>query len=488
MKKFSGKVVALLMALALIVGVAGGYAVFSFAGSPNQAAAPQRQSVTTSTEVTGDSAAKIQAIHDLIEKDYFRKVSSTKLYDGAIKGMIDALNDPFSSYMDAKTASSFTQSLSSSFQGIGAEVQKVGSAISIVSPIKGSPAAKAGLKPNDQIVQINGVSTAGMDVNQAVDKIRGKKGTTVKLVIKRPGISNEMTFNIKRDTIPIRTVNYEMLHQSGKAIGYIAITQFNENTDQEFAKALKALEDQQMKGLIIDVRGDPGGYLQAVEKIGNLLIPDQKPIVQIQDRSGKKHPFYSTLKTKKNYPIVDLIDGGSASAAEILSGALNQAAGYPLIGVKSFGKGTVQQGIELSDKSELKLTTDKWLTPNGDWIHHKGLQPTIKVEQPSYFNAMPVTLKKGQVLKFDENSTAIANAQKMLLAAGFNPKRTDGYFSKQTQQAVKAFQAKTKLAVTGTINRQTASALQAATIKAISDKKNDRQLHVAEQEIMKELK
>ncbi|MFT8390277.1 MAG: S41 family peptidase [Sporolactobacillus sp.] len=487
MKKFSARIVALLIALSLIVGVAGGYAVAYFTGGQTRTATSTQSSVATNTEVTGDNASKIQAIHDLIEKDYFRKISSSKLYDGAIKGMIEALNDPFSSYMDASTASSFSQSLSSSFQGIGAEVQKVGSAISIVSPIKGSPAEKAGLKPNDQIVAINGVSTANMDVNQAVDKIRGKKGTMVKLTIKRPGVSGDMTFKIKRDTIPIRTVNSQLLHLSGKPVGYIAITQFNENTDKEFADALKKLESQHMKGLIIDVRGDPGGYLQAVEKIGNLLIPDKKPIVQIQDRSGKKMPFYSTLKKKKSYPIVDLIDGGSASAAEILSGALNQAAGYKLIGVKSFGKGTVQQGIELSDQSELKLTTDKWLTPNGDWIHHKGLQPTIKVEQPIYFNAVPVTLKKGQVLKFDENTSSIANAQKMLIASGHNPGRTDGYFSEKTVQAVKAFQTASKLPVTGMIDRQTASALQTATIKAIANKKNDRQLHAAELEIVKEM-
>ncbi|MFX3616791.1 MAG: S41 family peptidase [Sporolactobacillus sp.] len=486
MKKFSGKVVALLMVLSLVVGALGSYAAFSFAHQNR--AAVQQHSVVSASAVSGDNATKIQAIHDLIEKDYFRKVSSSKLYDGAIKGMIQALDDPFSSYMNAKTASSFTQSLSSSFQGIGAEVQKAGNAISIVSPIKGSPAEKAGLKPNDQIIRINGVSTSGMDVNQAVDKIRGKKGTIVKLGIKRQGASSIMTFSVRRDDIPITTVNHRLIHKNGMAIGYIQITQFNENTDQEFAKALTALQDQQMKGLIIDVRGDPGGYLQAVEKIGNMIIPDQKPVVQIEDRAGKKHPFYSSRKTKKKYPIVGMIDGGSASAAEILSGALNQAAGYKLVGVKSFGKGTVQQGIELSDKSELKLTTDKWLTPNGDWIHHKGIQPTIKVQQPSYFFAMPVNLKKGKVLKFDENSTQIANAQKMLVAAGFNPNRTDGYFSRKTVQEVKAFQASVKLPATGTIDRRTANDLQVATLKAISNKKNDRQLNAAVGEVLKEIK
>lgn len=484
MKKFSSKAVVLLMALSLIVGALGSFAVFSAVQHRQATPAP---AVETSAAASGETA-KLKTIHDLIEKDYFQKVSSSKLYDGAIQGMINALGDPFSSYMNAQTASDFTQSLSSSFQGIGAEVQMVGNTISIVAPIKGSPAEKAGLKPNDQIVAINGKSTEGLDINTAVNRIRGKKGTTVQIKIKRPGVSNILTFSIKRDDIPIQTVNSRMIHQNGQPIGYIAITQFNENTDQEFSKALTSLQDQKMKGLIIDVRGNPGGYLQAVEKMANLLVPDSKPIVQVQDRSGKKTPFYSTLKEKKSYPVVGLIDGGSASAAEIMAGALNQAAGYPLVGVKSFGKGTVQQGIELSDKSELKLTTDKWLTPDGDWIHKKGIQPTYKVLQPSYFYAAPLTLKKGQTLKYDQTGSSIGDAQKMLIAAGFDPKRTDGYFSQTTRQAVLAFQKSAHLSATGAIDQKTADALQAATLKAIANAKNDKQLNEAINIIEKSIK
>lgn len=485
MKKFSGKVVALLMAISLIVGVAGSYAVFSFARSSNSAPA---SAVVAGSTATDNATAKVKMIHDLIEKDYFQKIDSQKLYDGAINGMIQALGDPFSSYMSAQTATDFTQSLSSSFQGIGAEVQMVGNKISIVSPIKGSPAEKAGLKPNDQIVTINGQSTDGLNINQAVGKIRGKKGTTVKIGIKRPSVNNELMFSIKRDNIPIQTVDSRMLHQNGQSIGYIAITQFNESTDKEFSNALTSLQNQKMRGLIIDVRGNPGGYLQAVEKIANLLVPNNKPIVQIEDRQGKKQPFYSTLKAKKNYPIVGLIDGGSASASEILAGALHEAGGYPLIGVKSFGKGTVQQGIALSDKSELKLTTDKWLTPDGNWIHKKGIKPTIAVQQPAYFYASPLTLNNGQTLKYDQTGSAIADAQKMLAGTGFDPKRSDGYFSLNTQQAVMALQKSAGLPVTGAIDRKTADALQAKTVAAIANQKNDRQLSAAIQEIEKEIK
>ncbi|MCI1858767.1 MAG: S41 family peptidase [Sporolactobacillus sp.] len=479
MKRFSGKLVAFLMAMSLIVGAAGSFAFVRLTGIGQTAASSSKVETVTAGSGSASETAKIKAIHDLIEKDYYKKISSDRLYNGAIQGMVDALNDPFSSYMSAKTASDFTESLSSSFEGIGAEVQMVGNKVTIVSPIKGSPAEKAGLQPNDQITAIDGKSTDGLDINQAVNKIRGKKGTTVRISIKRPGSSDVKVYTIKRDTIPIRTVDSRMIRQNGRSIGYIAVTQFNEKTDREFSQALRSLEEKNMQGLIIDVRGNPGGYLQAVEKMANQIIPKGKPIVQIEDRAGRKQPFYTDLKKKKAYPIVGLIDGGSASASEILAGALKQAGGYPLVGLKSFGKGTVQQAVELSDKSELKLTTDKWLTPNGNWIHKKGIQPTVSVRQPAYFYASPITLKKGQTLKYDQNQSTIGDAQKMLEAAGFDPKRTDGYFSRETEQAVKAFQRAKKLTVTGTVDQKTANALQAATLQAVRNQKNDRQLHAA---------
>ncbi|WKB35237.1 S41 family peptidase [Terrilactibacillus sp. S3-3] len=174
----------------------------------------------------------------------------------------------------------------------------------------------------------------------------------------------------------------------------------------------------------------------------------------MEDRNGKKEAYYSSTTKKKPYPIVDLIDSGSASAAEILTGALKEAGGYPVVGIKSFGKGTVQQGIELSDKSELKLTTYKWLTPDGHWIHKKGIQPTVKVKQPDYFYVTPLALKKGKVLSYDHTSTQIVNLQKMLKGVGFDPGRKDGYYSKGTVSAVKAFQKSVNLPASGSADQK----------------------------------
>lgn len=483
MKKFNGKIVALLVVVALVVGATASYFVTSMTMKRSQAVVN-----VDSTSQTSSEAKKINVIHDLIEKSYYKKVSSDKLYDGAIKGMIEALGDPFSSYMDAKTASSFNESLSSSFEGIGAEVQMVGDRVTIVSPIKGSPAEKAGLRPNDQILTINGKSTSGLSLDQAVNKIKGPSGTVVNLEVKRSGSSNVVTFKIKRGEIPLTTVNSKVIKNNQKSIGYIDITSFNENTDKEFIKSLNALEDKNIKGLIIDVRGNPGGYLQAVESIASQFITKDKPIVQVEDRNGKRDQFRSSLTKKKPYPIVTLIDEGSASASEILAGAMSEGGGYPLVGMKSFGKGTVQQGIEMSDKSEVKLTMFKWLTPDGNWIHKKGIQPDVKVKQPDYYFASPLNIKKGSVISYDQTGTNVTNLQKMLLGAGFDPGREDGYYSKSTDDAVRQFQKAKNLPVTGSVNQATADALQASVLKTISSGDHDEQLKAALRTLDKEIK
>lgn len=482
---FSKKVTALLMILSLIVGVVVSFFATTYVEQRKQASTLEGS--VNLQNVPPQDIQKVESVFSFISSNYFQNVNQDKLTNGAIKGMVDSLNDPFSAYMDPKTAGQFTQSLSSSFQGIGAEVQMVNGKVTIVSPIKGSPADKAGLKPHDQILEVNGKSMDGLSLYEAVSKIKGKKGTVVHLLVKRPGNDNPLTFNITRGDVPLKTVSYKTFQKDGNLIGYINIQSFSEKTDQEFADALKALEAKHMDGLIIDVRGNPGGYLTAVQHIADDLISSGKPIVQIEDRNGKKQYINSTLKKRKSYPIIDLMDGGSASAAEILSAALHEAGGYPLVGEKSFGKGTVQQPIEMKDGSELKLTMFKWLTPDGNWIHKKGIQPTIKVQEPDYFFATPLTLKNNQPLKYDTTSAEIADAQKMLKGIGFDPGRTDGYFDEGTQVAVQAFQKTNHLPVTGEIDEKTAAVLQSKLIDAVSNPKNDLQLQTALDMMTKEL-
>lgn len=419
--------------------------------------------------------SKLSTAAKLIESNYYQDVDSNKLVDGAINGMMEALGDPYSSYMAPETATQFSESIAGSFTGIGAEVSQEDGNVVIVSPIKGSPAEKAGLRPKDIIVSINGESLAGVDLNDAVNKIRGKKGTTATIEIKRSGSSNNLTFKIVRDDIDVETVTSRMTTDK---IGVITVTQFSMNTAERFDAEVKKLEGEGMKGLVIDVRNNPGGVLSVVINMAEQFVPNGKLIVQVEDKAGKRDETKSTGKGVK-YPIAVVTNGGSASASEILAGALKQSAGATLYGETTYGKGTVQTSMDniFNDGSLIKITIAKWLTPNGDWIHKKGIKPDVKIAPPDYFTVTPINKEK--TLKYDMNNSDIKSAQIMLDGLGYTVDRKDGYFDRDTENAVKSFQTKQKLTVTGAIDEKTATALEIALVKHIQDPQYDVQMNKA---------
>ncbi|MGD6831698.1 S41 family peptidase [Sutcliffiella halmapala] len=487
------KIVTLLMVLSVLVGAGGTYAALTWLGSNPVSAVPSQQSQDydiTLEEPSKETAkdldsqmAKIQQAYELISSRYVEEVESEKLIQGAIQGMVDTLEDPYSVYMDKETADQFNQSLESSFEGIGAEVGMQNGKVTIVSPFKGSPAEKAGLQPNDQILKVDEEDIEGLDLYQAVLKIRGEKGSVVKLQIQRPGVQDPFVVEVTRDTIPIETVYSETYDHEGKKVGYIQITSFSQNTGEDFKKQLAALEEQNIEGLVVDVRGNPGGLLEQVQVIASELVTKDKPYVQIEQRNGEKQRFFSSITEQKPYPIITLIDKGSASASEILAGALKEAGNYEIVGDASFGKGTVQQAVPMGDGSNLKLTLYKWLTPDGNWIHEKGVEPTIPVKQPDFFYANPINLEKEEQLGYDTNSEKVKNVQLMLKGLGFDPGREDGYFSKETETAVKSFQSENELSATGKVDGNTAELIQSKLLEAVRAEKNDVQL----QEAMKNL-
>lgn len=426
---------------------------------------------------------KVAEAYELIQQAYVEEVDTKKLTQGAIQGMVATLQDPYSVYMDEETAERFNESMDSSFNGIGAQIAIQEGKLVIISPIKNSPAEKAGLKAKDQIIRIDGDPVDGLDLYEASSKIRGKKGTTVTLDITRTGVSKALTYEIARDEVPILTVFSEVKESGGKKFGYVEITSFAEATARDFEAELKELEAEKIDGLVIDVRGNPGGMLISVQEILTQLVTGDKPYVQIEERSGKKQTYYSELKQQKNYPITVLMDEGSASASEILVAALNEVNGTTLIGTKTFGKGTVQQPIPLEAGGNLKLTMAKWLTPDGNWIHGKGVKPTIEVQQPAYFNVHAIEYK--EPFKINMNDENIKFAQEMLKGLGFSPGRIDGYFDEQTEKAVRAFQSVEELPVTGEIDDQTVAKLEGKIASFIKDEKNDIQLQVALKSLQK---
>ncbi|WP_223066114.1 S41 family peptidase [Paenibacillus caui] len=489
---FKKKTVILLMLMTLIgssvltmlitgtLSFAGNGTATSAAGMLSDLAAQ-----TQKTSSNKDALTKVEKALNLVQKNYYQNVDTDKLVDGAIQGMMNALDDPFSSYMGKETAKEFTQEIQGSFSGIGAEVSMDNGRVVVVSPIKGSPAEKAGIRAKDILLSVNGESLEGLSLSEAVAKIRGPKGSKVVIKVQRSGVSEPMEFNIKRDDIALETVKASMTDDK---IGLIEITEFSMNTGERFKTELNKLESQGMKGLIIDVRNNPGGLLNIVIDMAEQLVPKGKMIVQVENKGGQREKTVSTgISAAKTYPVVVLTNKGSASASEILAGALQESAGAKLIGETTYGKGTVQQSFDrdFADGSLLKITMAKWLTPNGEWIHKKGIKPDIAVNQPAYFSAAPIN--KERTLKYDNNSGDVKSAQTMLIGLGYKPGRDDGYFSEETVSAVKQFQADHKLGANGEIDKNTADQLEAALIARITDPANDAQLGRAYQEIRQEI-
>lgn len=424
---------------------------------------------------------KLYSTYDTIKDNYYEEIDENTLVDGAINGMIESLDDPYSSYMDEKEASSFHESISSSFEGIGAEIQEKDGQIMVVSPIKGSPAEEAGVRPNDIILSVNGKSLDGLSSSEAVLKIRGKKGTKVKLSISRAGEKEPISLSIKRDTIPIETVYSEMLEDG---IAKVQVTSFSEHTVEELNTALEDMNKKDMEGLILDLRGNPGGLLDQAIAMANLFIPNGEVILQVEDRNGKKKVYKSQNNGEMKLPVVVLIDDGSASASEIVAAAVSESADIQLIGVKSFGKGTVQKAEDFEDGSNFKYTAEKWLTPKGNWIHKKGIKPDIKVNLPDYANLPYISPDKE--LKVSDSSGEVEAAEKMLKEAGYKPGKVDNYFDEDTKLAVQEFQKDHKIKETGIIKDDTTVKL----MEVIRDKilKNDTQVKKAVEVLKKEIK
>ncbi|NRG26355.1 peptidoglycan-binding protein [Bacillus circulans] len=436
----------------------------------------QEEQLNNQTMEAG-SLDKLDKAYQIILQNYVENVDKQKLEDGAIRGMLATLEDPYSVYMDQEAAKQFEQALDSSFEGIGAEISIEEDKMIIVSPIKGSPAEKAGIKAQDQIISVNGENVEGKDLNDVIGQIRGEKGSKVELEIKRATVDKPLKMEIVRDEVPQITVYSDIKKDGGEKIGYIEITSFSKDTASEFEKELNKLEKNGISSLILDVRGNPGGLLTSVNAIVEQFLTNKKPYVQVENRNGDREQFYSDLKKQKEYPVVVLIDNGSASASEILAAALKEGAGYPLIGENSFGKGTVQQPILMDDGSEIKLTVSKWLTPDGNWIHKQGIKPTIDVEQTDLYHTHPLQIVDS--LKLEDNDEQVQYAQEILTSLGFTTDRQDGYYSPQTEVAVRAFQSKNALEVTGVIDGKTAAKLEESVRTEKQKDENDIQLQTA---------
>jgi carboxyl-terminal processing protease len=316
----------------------------------------------------------------LIQKDYVEETKSKDLVNGAIKGMLETL-DPHSSYMPPNMFKEMQEETKGRFEGLGIEITIREGVLTVVSPIEDTPAFKAGILAGDQILKIDGESTKNFTLMDSVKRLRGPRGTKVTITIMREGFTKPKEFTLVRDVIPVRSVRHELLE---KNYGYIRLSQFQEKTDGEFEKAVKALEEESkgsLKGLVLDLRNNPGGLLDQAVKISDRFI-DSGLIVSVEGRKeDQKLKFYAHPNGNvARYPLVVLVNGGSASGAEIVAGAIQDHGRGILVGTQTFGKGSVQTIIPLKDGSGLRLTTARYYTPNGRSIQAKGIVPDIIVK------------------------------------------------------------------------------------------------------------
>ncbi len=350
------------------------------------------------TVLLGDNVAESQArkseelvykqlqlfsdVLSIIRKNYVEPVEPQKLITGALKGMLSSL-DPYSQFLEPSLYQELTIETEGKFGGVGMTITLKDAMITVVSPLEDTPAFRAGIKPNDKIIRIDGKLTRGMDTNDAAKLLRGEPGTKVAIEILREGTPELIKLTLTRELIKLKSVKRAQFLPDTK-IAYIRLVEFQKDTYQDLKTALKELERQGMQGLIIDLRNNPGGLLDSAIDVSNLFLEPGRLIVYTQGRNPEDRMEYRARRNEaipSHIPIVLLVNGGSASASEILAGALSDWKRAILVGEKTFGKGSVQTVIPLPENAALKLTVAHYYTPKGRVIEENGLVPDVPVEQ-----------------------------------------------------------------------------------------------------------
>lgn len=372
--------IALFLILGVLLTFGAGFAIGKISGldSDNRGFLSASKIFSSESEPTFDL---LREGVEVIKNTYVDgvNVKESDLIYGAIKGMVDSLDDPYSVFLEPEVSRVFEENINGSFEGIGAEIGIQDKVLTIISPLKNSPAEKSGLKAGDKVLFIDETSTADLTLDEAVQIIRGQKGTSVALTVNRESLKDSIKISIVRDTIKIPSLSWEK--KEGR-IAYIQLYHFTENARNDFEELANKILRSDADKLVLDLRNNPGGILEVAVDIAGWFLP-QKSVVasEVRGEAGAQKIY----KTRGNgalseYPIVILINQGSASASEILAGALRDHRGVKLVGEKTFGKGSVQQLLKLSDGSNIKITVAKWVTPNGVSIDKNGLEPDIRVE------------------------------------------------------------------------------------------------------------
>jgi len=340
----------------------------------NQALSSQSKEVEK--ELSNHKFDLLEEVLYQVKTSYVEKPKESKLINGAVDGLLKALGDPYTRHLRKKDFRDFQEQTSGHFGGVGIELGMQDDHLTVVAPIRGTPAERAGVQAGDRITTIDGRSTKGMSINEAVKLIRGKPGTKVTLGLERNG-KEQFKVNLIREQIKVPNVTSKLLDD--KRIGYIMIHSFNEETGKDLKAELEALKGKGIQGLILDLRNNPGGLLTEAVNVGNLFIKSG-PLVKVKSRTGQTETYTANGIGDDKLPLVVLVNKGSASASEIVAGAIQDTKRGVIIGEQTFGKGSVQQVIQLKDGSALVLTIAKYLTPKGRSLNKRGVKPDIVVK------------------------------------------------------------------------------------------------------------
>ncbi len=347
---------------------------------------------TTNSSVPSELKEFVDTYNDIVN-NYYDKVNKEELIDAGIKGMINYLDDPYATYFDGTSSTNFNQTLEGNYEGVGIEVTLDNNRVKITKVFADTPAKKAGIKVGDYITKVNGESVNGKSLSDVVSLIKNAKNKEVEITITRD--NQEKTMKVTRTTVDMPYTSSKVYEENGKKIGYLKIEMFSNNITKQVKKELESLKKKNIDKLVIDVRDNPGGYLTQVTEILSLFMTKKDVIYQLQTKNNKEKVYGTSSKATYSYPVVVLINENSASASEILASAFKETYNAEIVGVNSYGKGTVQKTGDLNNGDTIKYTVQKWLTPKGNWINEKGVTPTKEVK---------LELKENEILTEDNDN------------------------------------------------------------------------------------
>lgn len=435
----------------------------------------------------------IDEMYDLIENESVYETDESKLVEGALRGMANAIKDPYSTYYSEEEAKIHEASLAGEKVGIGIEIANQNGKFVIISPIKGSPADKAGVKALDELVQVEDVKVTGRTMQEVMQLLQGEEGEEVSVVLYRQSIDQHIKLKIKREEMKSISVSSKVIPVLDEKIGHVMIHLFAENTLQQWTEEISKMQKEDIDALIIDVRDNPGGYLHSVAGVLSTMEKKDVTFAYMQNGKGEMEEMKTVdadgleniRKQLKKWPTIVLQNEGSASASEVLTSALQNWQRAVVVGGKSFGKGTVQKSWDLSNGGQIKLSTDKWLTSDKDWIHHVGIEPDIPVEQHIAYQIERAVLSG--TFKEGDFSEEVAYAQRVLFALGYNVAKEDGYFDEHFGRIVSQFRDNEDLTEGETLDEQVFEKMQLKLQEFKDDADNDLQLQMGISFLMHEL-